>query len=119
VHEAGLMAEAVQLAVAAAERAGAPCIERVTFAIPAGSHITAETVQTLFAALSQGTIAEGAALAVETRPTQAHCPHCGDAFPVPAESTPDEFLSCASCGIPAVPGAGAVELTLVSIEVPD
>jgi hydrogenase nickel incorporation protein HypA/HybF len=113
------MAEAVQQAVAAAERAGAPRIERVTFAIAAGSHVSAETLAMLFAALSQGTIAEGAALALETRPARAYCLHCGDAFPAPAEPTPDELVSCASCGSPALPEAGAVELALVSIEVPD
>jgi hydrogenase nickel incorporation protein HypA/HybF len=119
MHETALMAEAVQQAVAAAERAGAPRIERVTFAIAAGSHVTAETLETLFAALSQGTIAEGAALSIETRPIRAYCLHCGDAFPAPDEPTPDEFLTCTSCGSPALPEATAVELALVSIEVPD
>lgn len=119
MHETGLMAEAVQQAVAAAERAGAPRIERVTFAIAAGSHVTAETVGMLFAAFSQGTIAEGAALAVETRPPPAYCLRCGDAFPAPVEPTPDELLTCASCGSPALPEAGMVELALVSIEVTD
>jgi hydrogenase nickel incorporation protein HypA/HybF len=119
MHEAGLMAEAVRQAVAAAERAGAPRIERVTFAIAAGSHVTAETVETLFTAFSQGTIAEGAALAIETRPVRAYCPDCGEALPALAEPTPEEFPTCASCGSPALPETEVVELALVSIEVPD
>ena len=81
--------------------------------------MTAETVETLFAALSRGTIAEGAALALETRPARAYCLRCGDTFSAPDGPTPDEFLSCASCGSPALPEAGAVELALISIEVPD
>jgi hydrogenase nickel incorporation protein HypA/HybF len=119
MHETALMAEAVQQAVATAEQAGAPCIERVTFAIAAGSHVTTETVEMLFAALSQGTIAEGAAVTIETRSVGAYCLRCGDAFAATGEPTPDDFLSCASCGTPALPEAGPVELALVSIEVPD
>jgi hydrogenase nickel incorporation protein HypA/HybF len=119
MHETALMAEAVQQAVTAAERAGAPRVERVTFAVAAGSHVTAETLEALFAALSHGTIAEGAVLTLETRPARAYCLHCGDAFPAPGEPAQDEFLSCASCGSPALPEAGAVELALINIEVPD
>lgn len=119
MHEAALMAAAVQQAVAAAEQAGASRIERVTFAIASGGHVTAETVETLFAALSQGTLAEGAALTVETRPVPAYCPACGASFIVTSEPNPTAAPRCPSCTSAALPEAGMAELALLAIEVPD
>jgi hydrogenase nickel incorporation protein HypA/HybF len=119
MHEVGVMEAALQQAVLAAEQAGASRIERVTFAIISGAHVTAESVETLFAVLSRGTLAEGAALAVETRPGRAYCPRCDAAFVVPAEPSSDLAPVCPACGTSGLPEMGTPELALVSIDIPD
>ncbi|HZS00825.1 MAG TPA: hydrogenase maturation nickel metallochaperone HypA [Chloroflexota bacterium] len=118
MHEAGLMADAVRQAVAAAERAGAPRIERVTFAIAVGGHVTPEAVETLFLAFSRGTIAEGAALAIERRPARACCLDCGRPYLADGALAPDELPPCPACGGLGLRATDAADLALVSIDVP-
>jgi Zn finger protein HypA/HybF involved in hydrogenase expression len=81
------MAAALRQAALAATQAGATRIERLAFAVRRGGHVTPETVTLLFAALSPGTPAEGAALAIEW---------------VGSEQTPDE-LTLVSIDVPDPP----------------
>ena len=121
MHEVGLMEEAIARAVQTARDAGADRIDRLTFTIRPHGHVTPEIVETLFGALSRGTIAEGAQVAVEQQDQGAcSCWSCGVVFRVanPAESGSDH-LACPSCGSHSVMPADGPDLSLASIDVPD
>lgn len=60
MHEVGLVSAAIAEAVAAAQRAGASHVERLTFSLAPNGHVTRETVEVLVAALAGGTLVEGA-----------------------------------------------------------
>jgi|GEM_PF-3383196 len=75
MHEVGLMQDCLEQALTTAREAGARRIIQVGFAVAEGSHLTPETIRSLFAAFSIGTSAEGAEVAVTTaaaRGTSAH-----------------------------------------------
>jgi len=60
MHELSLVSAAIDAAVAAAARAGAKRVERLTFSLATSGHVTREAVETLVAALAAGTLVEGA-----------------------------------------------------------
>jgi Zn finger protein HypA/HybF involved in hydrogenase expression len=62
MHEVSLVSAAIDQAIAAAQRAGASHVERLTFSLAADGHVTRESVETLVAALSGGTLVAGAAV---------------------------------------------------------
>lgn len=109
MHEVGLVSDALTRAVAAAEQAGATRIERLTFAIAGGGHVTHEIVETLCAALGAGTLADGARVECEPLALDYACFSCGTTF----RSTEGV---CPACGAPGIAG-DAPELELVSIDV--
>jgi Zn finger protein HypA/HybF involved in hydrogenase expression len=65
MHEVSLVSAAITAAVAAAQRAGAQRVERLTFTLAPTGHVTREAVETLVAALAGGTLVEGAAVDFE------------------------------------------------------
>jgi hydrogenase nickel incorporation protein HypA/HybF len=112
MHEVGLISDAIQQAVISAERAGARQIERLTFAVAPGGHVTPEIVQTLFGALSSGTIAEGASLDFEPRSLRLVCFSCATTYDAPAVDA-----CCPECGAAGMLDADVPELSLVSIDI--
>jgi Zn finger protein HypA/HybF involved in hydrogenase expression len=109
MHEVGLISDALERAIATARRAGATRIQRLTFALPTGGHVTADTLQMLVPVLSKGTLAEGAAVSIDWQPRCFKCLGCGQQ----AARGPD----CARCGAPLVSDADLPDLVLASIEV--
>ena len=65
MHEVSLVSAAIDAAVAAARRAGANHVQRLTFSLAPTGHVTREAVETLVAALAGGTLVEGAAVDFE------------------------------------------------------
>jgi Zn finger protein HypA/HybF involved in hydrogenase expression len=59
MHEVGLISAAIAEAVAAAQRAGACHVERLTFSLAPDAHVTEQAVETLVAALAGGTLVDG------------------------------------------------------------
>lgn len=114
MHEVGLMSDALRRASAVAAQAGAHRIQRLTFAITPGSHVTPEIVETLFTVLSAGTPAEGAEVTIECQPARLTCLHCATGF----EAETVDAL-CPTCGGPAMANAEEHDLVLVSIDVHD
>ncbi len=106
MHEVGLVEEAIQRATVAAHGAK---IERLTFAITTGGHVTPDAVTTLFEALCRGTAAEGAELEFECREPEYACWTCG--------SVSNGAEGCPKCGSSAVHRIQAPELALTSIDV--
>ena len=109
MHEVGLMEEALRAAIAAA---GDRHIERLTFSIVPGGHVTAEVVEMLYDALSPGTSAAGAAVAVEERPARRYCWACRRWY---LGGSP----ACPVCGAPGHPDPAVPDLALTSIDVAD
>ena len=60
MHEVSLVSDAIAQAVAAAQRAGASHVQRLTFSLAPNGHVTREAVETLVAAIACGTLVEGA-----------------------------------------------------------
>jgi hydrogenase nickel incorporation protein HypA/HybF len=114
VHEVGLVEGAILKAVAVMDAAGASSVERLTFAIAPGGHVTPQGVQTLFSALSVGTPAQGAELAFEMLDQQFGCWGCGHTF---TSSEGDQL--CPSCGGSSVKPLPAGDLVLKFVDVAD
>jgi Zn finger protein HypA/HybF involved in hydrogenase expression len=64
MHELALMQAALETAAAVANDAGATRIEQITFIARRGGHVRRASIDTLFASLGRGTIAEHAKLRV-------------------------------------------------------
>ncbi|MGA7671773.1 MAG: hydrogenase maturation nickel metallochaperone HypA [Nitrolancea sp.] len=108
------MTDALNQAIVAANNAGARQIDRLTFRYSPSGHVTPEIVETLFQAMSSGTIAEGAHLVVEPQDQIARCVRCDRDFPMV-----DPADSCPVCNGPGLPLGDAPELILESIDVDD
>jgi hydrogenase nickel incorporation protein HypA/HybF len=113
VHEVGLVADALRVAVDAAASVGARRIERLTFALSPAGHATEDGVVALVTALGRGTPAEGAEIAIEWREAHWRCWSCGEMF----WSAKD--ARCPRCAEPALSLDDEPELYLRSIDVPD
>ncbi len=107
MHEVGLVEGAIQKAVAVMDAAGASGIERLTFAIAPGGHVSPDAVETLFSALSVGTPAQGAELSFESLDQEFGCWGCGHTF-TSANGDP----ACPSCGSSSVKALPAGDLVL-------
>ena len=112
MHEVGLVEGAIRTAVSVMQAAGASSIERMTFAIAPGGHISPEAVETLFSSLSAGTPANGAQLAFEALDQEFGCWECGHTFTA-SEREP----VCSACGGRAVKPLLASELVLKFVDV--
>ncbi len=112
MHEVGLMTDALNRAIAAAEEAGAHRIDGLTFTYDPTGHVTPEIVETLFLAMSNGTLAQGARLVVEPQPVTLHCLACSEDF-----LTTDSDAACPTCGRVGMPVSDVPELVLESIDI--
>jgi hydrogenase nickel incorporation protein HypA/HybF len=119
MHEVGLVTAALEQAERAARQAGAVRIERVTFAIVAGGHVTREAVEMIFAALSRGTLAEGAAVVVVEQAASWACVGCARSFVVSKADGGSTPVACPSCGAPGIPDTRLPELSFLSMDVAD
>ncbi len=108
------MSAALNQAIAAAGDAGASRIARLTFKYAPAGHVTPEIIETLFQAMSGGTIAEGALLVVEPQATTFHCIQCDRDYLVV-----DRNDTCPGCQRSGLPASEAADLVLESIDVDD
>lgn len=114
MHEVGLMTDALNRAIAAAESAGARRIECLTFTYDPTGHVTPEIVETLFLAMSAGTLAQGARLVVEPTEVTLRCIECGQDFRATGSNT-----ACPTCERAGIPVGEVPELLLESIDIDD
>ncbi len=108
------MSSALNQAIVAANNAGSRHVDRLTFRYSPTGHVTPETIETLFLAMSSGTILEGARLVVEPLAQVVHCMRCDVDFTVI-----DHDGGCPVCHGPGLPLDDAPELVLESIDVDD
>jgi hydrogenase nickel incorporation protein HypA/HybF len=117
MHEIGLVENAIKKAISVMETAGATSIERLTFGVAQGGHVTSETIETLFFVLSAGTPAESARLEFEALDTEYGCWACGRTFN--ADDDPAGCPSCGSAAVKALPGSDLVLRYVDVAQVPD
>ena len=113
MHELGIARDILDIAVAEAGKHGNRRITRVDLEVGVLRGVVPENLSFLFGCAAQGTIAEGARLAIEEQPARVKCDACG---PVEARRF---TIACPACGSPAVKFEGGDALRILSIEIDD
>lgn len=112
MHEVSIMTEAVRLAVETARAQGASRVCQMRLRVGAMSGAVPEALQFAFEAVTEGTPAEGATLAIEPVLASWWCVPCMATFDV------DRTLpECPRCGAWSHELRGGRELEIASIEV--
>ncbi len=110
MHEVGIMEQTVEIAI---DRAGR--VDRIyTLKMRIGkmSGVVPEALEFAFDVVTQGTIAEGAKLEIETIPVTCYCSNCNSNF-----QPSDLFYECPECGKFSYQILSGKEIELVSVEV--
>ena len=112
MHEMALTESIVEIAVEAAEKQGARKVKRVFVDVGALSHVEPDALQFCFAAVSAGTIAEGAELEIARIPGAGWCVDCRKSVPIA-----ERFGACPECGRYHVQMTAGDELRVREMEV--
>jgi hydrogenase nickel incorporation protein HypA/HybF len=108
MHELSL---ATSIVDAVCDKAGGRAVRRVTVRIGALMAVVPEAMEFCFGLAVEGTVADGAVLAIEHRPGTAHCRSCNADVRLR-----DPILLC-PCGSADLEVTGGRELQIVSMEV--
>jgi len=113
MHELSIMQAAMDLALRRAEEAKASRVHLIRLRVGQLSGVVPDALQFAFEALSHGTLAEGAQLAIENVPARFWCAACEREFPAD-----DMVAECPDChGLSAdLRGGRELELALMEIE---
>lgn len=112
MHEVSIMTEAVRMAVETARAQGASRICQMRLRVGAMSGAVPEALQFAFEAVSEGTMAQGATLAIEAVPATWWCAPCAATFEV-NQALPE----CPRCGAWSHDLRDGRQLNLASIEI--
>ena len=112
MHELSIMQSALDLALDAAQKAGASKLYRIRLRIGALSGVVPEALRFSFEALAAGTPAEGATLEIEDVPARFWCAGCAKEFQ--ADSL---FADCPGCRKPSGDLRSGREMELASLEI--
>jgi hydrogenase nickel incorporation protein HypA/HybF len=112
MHEMSLTESIVEIAVEAASRGGASRVRRVFVDVGLLSHVEPDALLFCFAAVSAGTIADGAALDIHRIPGAGWCMDCGKTVPLS-----ERFGPCPACGRYRVQMTAGDEMRVREIEV--
>jgi hydrogenase nickel incorporation protein HypA/HybF len=112
MHEVGLMQDTIDLATTAAREAGAERIHRIRLRIGRLAGVEAEAMRFAFAAVTQGTLADGAVLDIDPVEVVCHCRACDRPF------TPTDYIfACPWCAAITSDVRQGREIELVAVEV--
>lgn len=112
MHEMGIIAGVLDVVTRSAEEAGAVRVLGVTLRIGDMTEVIPEALEFAFEALAEGTICEGAQLAVNNVGPHSICAECGEEF------DHDRFhRACPACGSYETILMSGRELEIESIEV--
>ena len=112
MHEVSLMGELLELVDQAARDAGAVRVTRIELSIGDMTEVVPEALDFAFEALSPGTVAQGAQLAVNYIKPKSVCLDCGHEF------THDRYhLACPACSSLSCKLVAGRELSIDGIEV--
>ena len=92
MHELSIMQSALSLALDQARQAGAVRVHVIRLRIGALSGVVPDALEFAFEALTPGTLAEGAKLAIEPVPARFWCAKCTREF-----QSNDLFAECPDC----------------------
>jgi hydrogenase nickel incorporation protein HypA/HybF len=112
MHEYSITESILSLALKKANEAKAGKITRINLVLGELSGVVGECVQQYFEILGKDTVARGAALSVEMKPTTLRCRKCAKVF-IPA----DRKWECPDCHELSVEIVSGRECYLESIEV--
>ena len=112
MHEFSITESVLNLALEKAGQADARKITRINLVLGDMSGVVGECVQFYFDALSRDTIAAGAQLAIEARPTKLRCQRCRSVF-----EPHDHDWTCPGCREMAIEIVSGRECYMESIEV--
>ncbi len=112
MHEASITESILSLALGKGQEAKAKKITRVNLVLGELSGVVGECLQMYFEVLAQNTLAGGAVLSFETRPTTLKCRKCANVF-LPA----DHEWDCPDCRESNVEIISGRECYMESIEV--
>lgn len=113
MHESTLARRVLELVLTRATEAGATRVRAVHGWLAETEALSADALALHFAALAQGTAAEGATLAIALRHVEARCATCARVY------RPDHVLLCPDCGSLEGELLGEVGLAIESLEVDD
>ena len=112
MHELSIMQSALSLALDQARQAGAARVHTIRLRIGALSGVVPDALEFAFEALTPGTMAEGAQLAIEHVPARFWCAACTQEF-----QSDDMFAECPGChGLSGELRAGR-EMEVASLEI--
>ena len=112
MHEVGILNQALEMAIEAAERENATRITRLHLQIGELAGVVPEAMAFAFDVVSLGTIAEGAAFEWDSVPVRCRCANgC-------LEFEPDSYIyACPACGTVSSDLVAGRELHLIDIEI--
>jgi hydrogenase nickel incorporation protein HypA/HybF len=115
VHELSIALEIVDVAAAAAQRAGGGRIDVVHVRLGALAGVIREALHAAYPLACAGTPLAGSTLQIEEVPVAVACQPCGATRPVRSV----QELCCAACGTPATEIVDGQDIEVVTLEVSD
>jgi hydrogenase nickel incorporation protein HypA/HybF len=112
MHEFSIMQSALNQALREARLAGAARVHQIRLRIGVLSGVVPDALQFAFEALTPGTSAEGALLAIEEVPARFWCAACRREF-----VSANLYAECPDCGAPSGELRAGREMELSSMEV--
>ncbi len=112
MHELSIMQSALSMALQRAEEAGASRVHVIRLRIGALSGVVPDALQFAFEALTPGTLAEGAELAIDHVPARFWCGDCSHEF-----EAEDLFGECPKCRRLSAELRAGRELEVASLEI--
>lgn len=112
MHELSIMQNALDMALEQARQAGAERVHTIRLRIGALSGVVPDALEFAFEALTPGTEAEGAALAIEEVPARFWCSACQREF-----QSEDMFAECPDCHKLSGELRAGREMELASLEI--
>lgn len=111
MHEVSIMQNAMALARETAKSKGAQRIHALRLRVGAMSGVVPDALQFAFDMVTQGTMAEGASLEIESVPARCWCAECQ------LEFDSEDFLGeCPKCGQLSSELRSGTELEIASVE---
>ena len=113
MHELSIAHSLVEIANAAAERAGATQVTQVHVAVGALSGVAIESLLFCYDIAASGTLLEGSRLVIREVPLAVYCSACSSEV---ALAEPNRFV-CPDCGAPTPEIRRGRELAVESLEI--
>ena len=112
MHELSIMQSALNIALEQARQAGATTVHSIRLRIGALSGVVPDALEFAFEALTPGTLAEHAKLAIEHVPARFWCAKCAREF-----QAEDMFAECPECHTLSGEIRAGREMEVASLEI--